>query len=306
MTEDIHGEFDPNQKWHGEGYGCVWKHACHKWNPVTKQLETKSELKECDYRKNGFDVSGSERSGLYNKEHRNKAQRLNYFSKKTIGRIIDSRWKKSSSSTQGKHQEKTWKNKWKDRLMGPIGLLAQDREAWHINHKFKGKLIPWWGKDRRLRSAKAENFKPFTSGGWHYFFPYKHNYHHLIARGAFSNIVLNGKIPSGSKITPYQRLQIVLCKKYLHWNINNRDNIILLPNEEIHARIVGLPAHCPWEIPHHHDYTDMIESKLIEVRKAIDKAIRTKDHKKEINAAKKILEETQEELLDEVKKLKKL
>lgn len=306
MAEEVHGTFDPNQRWHGKGYGCVWRHASHSYDWSTNNYKLIEDRKECDYRKNGFDISKNPRSKYYNGPHKEKAEKQGYFDRSRIREAVNERSKKRRRS-KSKKRERRWKQAWQRRLAGPIGLLEQDPKAWHIGHTFTGKLTPWFGIDRTPnQTAQAENFLPKPHGGWHFFFPYKHNYHHLIARGDFTNIVLNGKIPAGSSITPFLRLQIVLCKKYLHWNFNNKDNIILLPNEEIHAEIVGLPAHCPWDTTSHPDYTDMIKNKLNEVRKAIDKAVSTEDHKKAIQVSKKKIEETQKELFDDVRKLKKL
>jgi len=293
MADDVHGDFDPNERWHGKGYGCIWKH------------EIKKGLEECDYRKNGYDISKDDRTSVYNGDHFNAAKKLKYIdangtpSDQAASDLADARMQEFPAG-----KDAAWKAKWLENLKNPFGLLAVDKNAWHIDHIFDNgstKVMPWWGSNRKLTTPKS-NFLPQPHKGWHYMFPYKHTYHHLIEKDSFLTYVINAPVPS-SAVTQFRRKKIVITKKYLHWNINNKNNVILLPNEVPHAEVVELPCHCPWDTCSHPKYSSILKTKLEKVKKKIDAAVEDGDHPK-IKDAEKILTNTQDELYTEVKDIK--
>lgn len=52
MTKPVHAYFDSHERWHGKGYGCVWKHATHNYIQSTKKyVKVKGDIEECDYQK---------------------------------------------------------------------------------------------------------------------------------------------------------------------------------------------------------------------------------------------------------------
>lgn len=288
MAKPVHGS-EPDKRGHGgDKYGCVWKHPV-KGGP-------------CDYRKNGYEESKASRTGLYNKDHKAIAIAKGYLSPngdvnvpKVEGLV--------ATRAADKGKSKAWETKWNKRLAGPFGLLNKDADAWHIDHTYTpGKVdSPWWPPFTDKPAAKT-NFLPNPHGGNHYFFPYKHNYHHIIEKGSFHELVLNAEYQD--PVTPAKRKHIVIgADPMLHWNINRKQNIILLPNEEPHADTVGLPSHCPWSTRSHPRYKSMLKSKLDDVRKKIDKAVKTGAHP-EIEKAQDALTQAETDLLEEVKKVK--
>jgi hypothetical protein len=308
MASSKHATMALEDRWHGKGSGCVHRHLTYYYNFRSGKFVHKKNEVECDYRKNGFEKSKSDRSGDYNsKDHVAIARQKGYLEGRgAIQAAVEQRNAARKRPGSAKKQ-KRWKAAWQGRLAGPLALLRQDSKAWHINHTYAGRVTPWWGKpaERKETTVSTENFKPKPHGGWHYFFPYKHNYHHIIPIGAFRQIVIFGEV-SDEAVTVRGRLDIVLCKKYLHWNINNPDNVVLLPSEEMHAEIVGLPAHCPWFTRSHPSWTDTIERSLIKVREALDGAVTNKDHETKIKAAEEKLKKTQTKLLRQLKKMARL
>jgi len=289
VAKSVHGT-EPDARGHGgEKYGCVWKHPV-KGGP-------------CDYRKNGYDESEASRTDLYNKDHKAIAIAKGYLAADgsvnvpNVSALVGAR----ASAVGGKPA--AWKTKWNKRLAGPFGLLKKDAKAWHIKHTYTEASIqnPWWPLFSATPAPKT-NFLPMPHGGNHYFFPYKHNYHHIIERGSFHELVLNAD--HKDPVTPAKRKKIVIgADPMLRWNINNKANLILLPNEVAHADTVGLPSHCPWSTRSHPKYKAMLKKKLEEVREKIDKAVKTGAHP-EITKAERALTQVEKDLLEEVKKIK--
>jgi len=289
MAKKVHGT-EPDKRGHGgEKFGCVWKH------PVTGG--------PCDYRRNGYDESKSSRTDLYNRNHKANAISKGYLGPDGSVNVPKVDALVGARATEVGGKPKAWKTKWNARLAGPFGLLENDERAWHINHTYAELRIqdPWWPPFSDSPTPKT-NFLPLPHGGNHYFFPYKHNYHHIIEKGSFHELVLNAD--HKDPVTPTRRKQIVIgADPMLHWNINNKKNLILLPNEIPHADTVGLPSHCPWSTRSHPKYKSMLKSKLEQVRKKIDKAVTTGAHP-EIQKAEEILSNTEKQLFEEVKKIK--
>ncbi|MFP2926889.1 hypothetical protein ACLESO_17150 [Pyxidicoccus sp. 3LG] len=117
-----------------------------------------------------------------------------------------------------------------------------------------------------------ENFALYysdTSPGLGQWFPYEHDYHHLLPAGTFQEEVV-GK-DAGNGITYMERASVVMKS---HWNIHSRDNIMMLPSEESPAHILDLPAHLPWQMgADHTGYSATLVSRLERVRKVIDQAL---------------------------------
>ena len=158
--------------------------------------------------------------------------------------------------------------------------------------------------DHPLRKGNRPHFQPHQNGvqgGYGAFYPYEHNYHHLIPVGAIDDWVV-GKGASGSPSRSDLIVKLILISR---WNIHNEMNMVLLPNEEFEALIVGLPAHCPWAVPAHDVYQSSLRFRLHDLREMPDRAIRQKKHPKDLKAA--ILAELNslsEELLEQVKSMR--
>jgi hypothetical protein len=88
------------------------------------------------------------------------------------------------------------------------------------------------------------------------------------------------------------------------WNIHNRQNMLLLPQQEITAEIVGLPAHCPWGVPEHSGYQNSLKEKLRELRDKLDDAIGTQEQHPEPTEVKFDLDELSGILFKRVKEMK--
>lgn len=92
---------------------------------------------------------------------------------------------------------------------------------------------------------KHGNFVPLDSGGNGFKYPYKHNWHHLIA-----NEMLFQMLYDSTLYDPYALLELLLAGKY---NLNGGENIVLLPqNAEVGVH-VGWPIH-PNNHPGFDDY----------------------------------------------------
>jgi hypothetical protein len=290
-------------KWHKtDKTGCIFKH------PTTKDHV-------CDYAKNGFDNLDAGRYGnTYNNGFQDRAKRLGYIeggavnTSKTQGHVDG----KAGQYSGDKAKSQAWKDKWKERLDNPLALLAKEEKAWDKGYKYPHIVKPWWRGGGGVKKPPEVNYKPKRYGGWHYYYPLKHNWHHLIPKGELSNAVINGKPPAGGedKCTPLRRAQVIISEDMIGWNINNKDNIILLPCEEPHALIMALPSHCPWSLPNHSQYINLIKSELDDVRGKIDKAIMDatpdKDHIKEVTIAKDTLDQAVNNVFDMFENLSRL
>ena len=62
------------------------------------------------------------------------------------------------------------------------------------------------------------------------------------------------------------------------WNLNDEENMIVLPSEVVPARIVGLPAHCPWDEADHPSYTESLKAWLVRARRDVDAALKVEKH----------------------------
>jgi len=284
--------------WHEDDEtGCIYKHRTQLYHI-------------CDYAKNGYDDVENKKfyiRPIYNIGYQARAKFFKYIegnavNEQKIQQNIDA---KASQYSGEKSKSPEWKKKWKGRLAKPFELLAKDEQAWDIGHKYSKDIVkPWWGG--KAKYPPDVNYKPKRYGGWDYRYPVKHNWHHMIPKGEFSNLVINGKKPN-DKCTPLRRAQVVIHKSMIGWNINNKKNIILLPNEEPHAIVMQLPSHCPWSLPNHNNYINTIKEELDEVREKIDKAITdgTPDgsHIKDVTIAKDTITKAEKKIFKKLIKM---
>jgi hypothetical protein len=278
-----HKPFDYRAEWHkGDAYGCYFKHDGAGFSKYPK----------CDYPLNGFEEA-KQHTGMYNRDHRNAAGRKGYFSDK-----VPQLQAQVSALGAARGKDSGWEQRTMDRVYQPIRLLLADPQAWHIKHHLTQSVTPWWPKGGAARVPPAENFLPRPHGGWHYYFPYKHNHHHMISAGSFREFVLDA--PVSGKATRFTR-RIVILKA--DWNINRKQNLVMLPNEEAVAEICALPAHCPWDAVSHPDYSSALKSDLAQVRDAIDKAA-DKDKHEELEDVTIVLEETEKMLRNKIARMR--
>lgn len=286
MSDDDHKEWQRLKEWHvGKSYGCYMRHPLSGPDGAIKYAP-------CDYRLKGFNIAKTgARSDMYNKDHLARAKKMGILSDKGKQKM------EAQVSALAKKRDKgaSWEKNTMARIRNPFGLLERDAEAWHVNHTFTdGKVKPWFGRDRSEKKP-PENFLPKPHGGWHFFYPYKHNYHHMIPNRAFRDLVLDAEA-DGKANSESRRTALLMSK----WNINEDTNVILLPNELAVASVCGLPAHCPWETREHPKYTQKIKTDLGKVKEELDKAAKTQDHD-DVEVAKLQLESTEEDLLEKIK-----
>ena len=303
MSDEQHKIWEWRSKWHKGEYGCYFRHG----DPT--------KYEPCDYQLNGYDAS-RERESIYNGNHRAIAEEKGYltddFGDSRLAELLDAyaleqnrkRLRKRGPvagnvyRANARVKGKRWKRAMRIMIQSSIGLLRIDPKAWHINHQIKEEVWPWFGPERRKQRPPAKNFLPRNHGGWHFMFPYRHNHHHMISVGAFRECVINA--PAEHPVSRFRRAVIVLRSG---WNINNKDNIVLLPTDIAPADIVGLPAHCPYRTRSHPAYSQSLEQGLQDIRESIDNAIEEKAHD-ELQDVKIKAEKLQKTLFDQIKAMR--
>ncbi len=257
----------------GAEYGCVGRHSS-----IVKELEKSF----CDYRWNGFDYSkDNERNDLYSRDdHLKRAIDLGYATEEghSSGQAKKELRVKASELDKDSETE-NWVNKFNNRFRFSLGLLRNDKAAFHVDHtiaeSIRDKFYPDWLKDslRKAGVSSYENFKPRSAGGAGCLTPYYHNYHHMIPNGVVENYVIYAE---SDDVEPNQRISVIIASM---WNINRKENVILLPQDMQTAKVVSLPAHCPYGARSHQSYSTMVESKMKKVVEKIDESVdKTEDH----------------------------
>ncbi|HYO53516.1 hypothetical protein [Archangium sp.] len=250
-----------NHKTNKDGYGCIWRHHIE---------DNGWDTHPCNHQLNGFYASADtqgDRYALYSRDFLSTARNLRYVEaddsmteqararvKNAGARVIAQGVRKSEGFDIDKYVN----------LAKTAFYWLQREDGWKIN------VCPQPEPRNRLKQNQP-NFYPRqskTKGGHGAWYPYEHNYHHLIPIGAVEEFVV-GKT-GAETVRSEQVIKIVLMSR---WNIHNRLNMMLLPQQEIVAEVVGLPAHCPWGIPSHVEYQNSLESKLKDIRAKILEAI---------------------------------
>lgn len=293
-SSDTHLAWDPKTLNHTDrpsGFGCLWRHTVADnggWS-----------AHPCNHMSNGYKVSLSERSALYNKDHQAIARRMKLvredfgLSSKAMKRI----WKRFPVRDNSK-RKRTLADFF-DSARQSLCWLRRGPEGWHLGAKHL-EPVP----NQTLKKGNRPQFQPRqnpTQGGYGAFYPYEHNYHHLIPIGAVEEWVI-GKGESGSPARSDQVVKLILISR---WNIHHGKNMVLLPQQEFEALIVGLPAHCPWGVPAHSAYQEALSNRLRRLRRKLDEAIIEEEHPKDIKAA--VLNELNDLsgiLLEQVKNMK--
>jgi hypothetical protein len=259
MGKKKHVAWDFYKDYHqGDSPGCIWRHASGWGNSP------------CHYAMNGFAASAS-RTDMYNKDHRSVARELGYVLDAEPGKgknrgdlKLGERIRRevaAKARSQGKGLD--FRQRFERRFGSSIKWLSLHPEGWHYGHGLEPRHIPKRYGGRVQPTFKVKKKEEQGYGAW---YPYHHNYHHLIPQGALHEYVIGNDALSG------RRVEIICASK---WNINARRNIVLLPQENSVSRIVGLPAHCPWGLKHHPAYSSSMKDKLKNARKRLDKAMDT-------------------------------
>lgn len=268
--KDDHTTWDgpsSNHKSSDDGYGCIWRHHIEEggW-----------DKNPCNYPLNGFHASaaeGGDRYALYSADFRAKAETLGYVKE---GEYLTEAAKKNVKAAgervvaEGVRKSEGFDiNKYVNLAKTAFYWLKRE-DGWKIN------VCPSPEPSNPLKKDQP-NFLPRQDekrGGHGAWYPYDHNYHHLIPIGAVEEWIV-GKA-GGETARSEQVIKVVLMSR---WNIHKRLNMMLLPQQEIVAEVVGLPAHCPWGIPSHKEYQSSLKRKLKVIRSKIDGAIKDgKEH----------------------------
>ncbi|MCY1046162.1 AHH domain-containing protein [Corallococcus sp. bb12-1] len=242
------------------GHGCIWRHP----------IETRGWSENpCNYPLNGFHVSsdeGGNRYALYSADFRSRAEALGYVKEgEYLSDVVQQNIQAAGARiiAEGLRKEEGFNLKKYVDLAKTAFYWLKREDGWKINVSCSDSAP----KPHSERSFKRNqpHFLPRQDkerGGHGAWYPYEHNYHHLIPIGAVEEWIVGRDDKSANVI------QIVLMSG---WNIHKRLNVMLLPQQEVVAEVVGLPAHCPWGVPSHKDYQDSLADKLKQIR---DKIIR--------------------------------
>jgi len=119
----------------------------------------------CDYQKNGYDITESSRQHLYN----NKKRTID--SQKAMRDVYTEVFLKAADPGR---QLKLWMN----RLKGAARRLNDDPKAWNVGYS--------------CYPEKGKNFLPLAHGGAGWWYPYMHNWHHIIPQSAPYEFIVGG------------------------------------------------------------------------------------------------------------------
>lgn len=262
MGKKKHVSWDFFKDYHqGDKPGCIWRHS-GGWGKSP-----------CHYAMNGYSVSGS-RLDMYNKDHRANARALGYVvdasgdkrrrgDLKLTSQISREVGAKSRMARKVSEAREAFRKLFEGRFGGSIKWLSLNEKGWHHGYTLPAEHVPRKYLQGPQPTFKVKNGPAEGYGAW---YPYHHNYHHLIPQGALQEYVC------GNDDKTKRRVEILCASK---WNINGPINIVLLPQELSVSKIVELPAHCPWGLKKHAAYSASMKDKLRRVKKQLDKAMKT-------------------------------
>lgn len=277
MADQEHKKFDAQTHNHptsGKGYGCVWKHAA-------EISQTEWDSHPCHYPSRGVEsLQDAPNKNRLHWDHRARGKRLGYLRERNgkwsvaMGPVKDvardkAPDRKASRAARGKpFSLKGFLEEFGEvRSASPLEWLALEQDGWHVDHPH-----PNPGNDPKFKAVKTFQLKRGRT--WHpgQSYPYLHEHHHIIPADALETFVL---APGGDSTKRDARIKVLLIGK---WNLNHKNNMVVLPCEVVPARVVGLPAHCPWDEADHPKYTDSLETWLKDARKVIDSKLKEKKH----------------------------
>ncbi|MFY2557354.1 AHH domain-containing protein [Corallococcus terminator] len=275
--------------------GCIWSH--HDYGKGNSW-----ESHPCHYQNNGFKESKGARLGMYkpdqakvdeaNRDKRKLSEDASGEYKQQVEKAREDLAQQQASMSSGaKLQGRDYFRYFvakgrmlqletqgslllRKHILGygrPLHRLALNKDAWTPGHKLDKSLAnrEYLGLSGNLQSKKKGittpvNFAPerhdLKLGAW---YPYDHEYHHIIPRGSLTSALLRG-----AKSVPFERRLSTLTES--KWNMHNPDNVVLLSENTVIANIINLPAHCPWGASGHKLYSDMIESRLMKIAEQME------------------------------------
>jgi hypothetical protein len=272
----------------GDAPGCIWRHS-GGWGKTP-----------CHYAMNGYEVSGS-RKDMYNKDHRANAKALGYVLDSTDKRrrgdltltpqISTEVRAKARTARKTSEAREAFRKLFEGRFGGSIKWLSLHKEGWHYGYTLPAEHAPKKYLQGPQPTFQVKNGPSEGYGAW---YPYHHNYHHLIPQGALQEYVC------GNDDKTKRRVEILCASK---WNINGPKNIVLLPQETSVSKIVELPAHCPWGLKKHSAYSKSMEDKLKVAKQQLDKAMKT-NKCEDVEDVAVELDETSESILGQIKTMR--
>lgn len=311
--------------------GCIWSHQDYGKGDSWKSHP-------CHYQNNGFEESKGSRLGMY-KPDQGKVDEANR-DKKKLHEDASGEYKEQVDKARDDLAQQQARMSSGEKLQGrdyfryfvakgrmlqlesqgsllirkhivgfgrPLHRLALNKEAWTPGHKLDASLATreYLGLGGYLQSKKKGistpvNFAPERHaqklGAW---YPYDHEYHHIIPRGSLTSALLRE-----AKRVPYERRLSTLAES--KWNMHNPQNIVLLAENTVIAKIINLPAHCPWGARGHATYSQMVERRLNEIATEMegDLSEEGEPHEVEKQAGRNLfdrLNQLSEDLLDQIK-----
>jgi hypothetical protein len=276
----LHVPYD--EKFHEKKpYGCIWRHRSGH-----------GPKDDCYYAVNGYDASAGRAGDMYNKhEHRARAREMGYAvdapagskgGDHKVGPAVGQALARKAASKAA-----SFKKAYEKKFGSSLKWLSLDPKGWNYGFTLSKSVPKGWGPQPTfwIKKEKAQGY-----GAW---YPYHHNYHHMIPQGAFHEYVI------GKDDKSTERVKAMVMSE---WNINKALNVVLLPQETFVARIVGLPAHCPWGVKSHASYSNSLKSKLKQVKAQVDEAADTQaceDAKK----AAALLDPISRDILEQIKQM---
>ncbi|MCP3168175.1 AHH domain-containing protein [Myxococcus qinghaiensis] len=263
MGKKKHVSWNLKEQYHQDDTtGCIWRHSGGYGKTA------------CHYAMNGYKVSAG-RQDMYNKDHRKNAVALGYVLDVSgdnrrrgdlkltskISREVRAKARTARKTSEGRE---AFRKRFEGRFGGSIKWLSLDKDGWHYGYTLPVGHVPRKYMQGPQPTFKVKNGPAEGYGAW---YPYHHNYHHLVPQGALLDFVC------GNDDKTRRRVEILCASK---WNINGPNNIVLLPQETSVSKIVELPAHCPWGQKKHSAYSRSMKDMLKDVKRNLDKAMKTK------------------------------
>lgn len=273
-----HAKFDPETENHPESgtCGCVWKHA----GEIKK---SQWDSHPCHYPTQGVKSARAHPKSL-NGDHRGRAVQFKYLARnpdgtyRVVGEVVGQHARGKAPDRQQRKEERGEKfdlakfmQKFAvERSERALDWLVREEEGWKVDHQHPDL------KDVKAITLRSRKGHP----GQRY--PYLHEHHHIIPSDALNRFVL---APPGEEGKRDARVKVLLKAK---WNLNHEDNMIVLPSEVVPARVLGLPAHCPWDEADHPKYTDSLEVWLKNAKRSIDGKLKEEKHEVIAKAGQKL------------------
>ncbi|NPC86927.1 hypothetical protein HPC49_53190, partial [Pyxidicoccus fallax] len=184
--------------------------------------------------------------------------------------------------------------KYEGKFHRALHWLRLNERGWHYGYVVPVEQRP--KHERHRPSQPTFQVKDEGRQGYGAWYPYHHEHHHLVPQGAVHEYLI------GRDEKAERRLRLVLAAK---WNINRGDNLVLLPKEVFVAEIVGLPAHCPWGLREHPEYSASMRDALRRANRALNAAMDAQgDCQDALRKLKETLEATSRYVLAEIQKMR--